>query len=51
MRKQKAVCKYGHPLTGDNVKIIRKTVKGKKIEERACATCSRERYGDIEDKA
>ena len=48
---RKKVCKYGHAMVGANVKIIKKTLKGKKIEERACATCYKERYSDIEEKA
>jgi len=38
-RPLRDTCKRGHPLTGDNVRVRAKLVKGSRYVERECLTC------------
>lgn len=37
----KLTCKFGHPMSGDNLRITRKMRRGKMVNERVCRECHR----------
>ena len=44
--QRKKVCKYGHPLTGSNLRVISRKRKGQVYIEHVCKQCQSDRHAE-----